>query len=366
MPTPAPAPRTPDAEERKGLSTLIASHLRLAPHDALVLLFSPRCAPEATWLLVEAGRSGVTDDSLLRLVAIEHGDEEGSAARLTAAVEGLRGTGRRIAMLSLEYDTMLPIQGLRELLADPGLRMDAVRVIGCQPDFFSLALATPAEAQRAINAGVLSVLRPARTLEIRTPSGTHLDVQLSPEFQWLSNHGTPQPGRTLVLPAGEVNTYPARIDGTFVADGAINVNRRIAFDVRLDRAPVTVQIEDGHAVDIACDDPDLLRFLRKAFARENADRVGELGVGTNVGITRFVADNNHINERHPGIHLGFGEHGQPGRVAYVADIHIDLITAYGTVAVDGDPTPVVDTAALSESDLPHPDDLRSEDVAGNG
>jgi len=91
-------------------------------------------------------------------------------------------------------------------------------------------------------------------------------VTLSPEFQWISNHGGVLPGRTLVLPAGEVNTFPARIDGTFVADGAINVNRRIAFDVRLAEHPVTVRIEDGRAVDVRCDDPGTLTFLRRAFA----------------------------------------------------------------------------------------------------
>jgi len=53
-------------------------------------------------------------------------------------------------------------------------------------------------------------------------------------------------------------------------------------------------------------------------------------------------------------------------VKYLADIHTDLIAGYGTIRIDGEAEPAVDTAALVESDLPHPDDLRSEDVEGQG
>ena len=61
------------------------------------------------------------------------------------------------------------------------------------------------------------------------------------------------------------------------------------------------------------------------YATENARRVGEVGLGTNVGIRRFVPMVSFINERVPTLPLGFGAHLQPPGLAYTCHVHLDLI-----------------------------------------
>jgi hypothetical protein len=75
-------------------------------------------------------------------------------------------------------------------------------------------------------------------------------------------------------------------------------------------------------------------FLTKCFSRDNAIRVGELGFGTNPGVKNPLPTNSHVNERRPGVHIGFGQHNQPKEIVdYECDIHIDLISAGGVVRV---------------------------------
>jgi leucyl aminopeptidase (aminopeptidase T) len=189
----------------------------------------------------------------------------------------------------------------------------------------------------ALNGGMLNRMMPASRLHIGSTSGTDLDVEIdSSRYRWVSNRGVRKDGAFLVLPPGEVSTYPANVNGILVADGAFNLNAYTAADARLAGRPVTIEIENGRVVHASCDDPRLTRLVARCRAMDNGDRIGELGFGTNVGTTGFIPMNSHINERHPGVHLGLGQHGQPAEaVPYRSDIHLDLITSDSVVTVDG-------------------------------
>jgi leucyl aminopeptidase (aminopeptidase T) len=140
----------------------------------------------------------------------------------------------------------------------------------------------------------------------------------------------------VVLPAGEVATYPVSVTGTLVADLAVHANVPIDRDSRLHHSPLTVEIVDGDAVELRCDDHDMLALVAGWFRQPWGTRVGELGFGTNLGVTQSVANNSHVNERSPGVHLGFGHHHQGrDRVGYDTDIHVDLIAQGGVVEVSG-------------------------------
>ena len=151
-----------------------------------------------------------------------------------------------------------------------------------------------------------------------------------------------------------------------VADFAINVNTYIPSDVRLDKTPVTVEIRNGRLTSFRCDNEEISKFLEKSFKRQNAINVGELGFGTNRAIGA-VPQNSHLNERVPGIHIGFGQHNQSDNAAgYFCDIHIDLCAKGGLVWFDEGKDPL-DLEHVPPSRNPHPilvrnDDIRSEDV----
>ena len=103
-------------------------------------------------------------------------------------------------------------------------------------------------------------------------------------------------------------------------------------------------------------------FLDECFQTHCAFNVGELGFGTNVGIRDAIAMNSHINERRPGVHLGFGQHNQdPGIVGYQCAIHLDMIARGGTLWIDDDPAPL-DLENFTPSHAAHPKNPRDEDV----
>jgi leucyl aminopeptidase (aminopeptidase T) len=237
------------------------------------------------------------------------------------------------------------------------------RAISASPNLFSDALSALPGELSARNTTILERFMGADRLHIKTPGGSDLRVLIdSKRHRWISNRGTARPGGTVVLPAGEVATFPASVTGKFVADFAFNVNAVTDRDARLQTHPVSVWVEDGRAVRYECEDPSTTAFIKECLHTHCAYNVGELGFGTNYGVIEPVPLNSHINERRPGVHLGFGQHNQdPGVVAYQCPIHLDLIAKGGEVWVDDDPVPL-NLENIVPSPRPHPKDPRDEDV----
>lgn len=181
---------------------------------------------------------------------------------------------------------------------------------------------------------------------------------MTPDLAWISNRGVAAAGETVLVPSGEVATLPLRLDGVLVADGAFSVNAAVDGDTRLGAAPVRLEIRDNVLVDWGCPDAGVRALLAQLFTFPHAREVGELGFGTNSGIPGFVRMNSFVNERFPGIHIGFGQHNQgeflPRRTT---PLHLDLIARGGLVRVDDHPVPL-DLSAVAPSQEPHPEGPR--------
>lgn len=59
----------------------------------------------------------------------------------------------------------------------------------------------------------------ARLLTVRTAAGTNFTATFDPSLAWVKTSGIINPRYWSNLPAGEVFTTPASVDGTFVCDG---------------------------------------------------------------------------------------------------------------------------------------------------
>jgi hypothetical protein len=139
-------------------------------------------------------------------------------------------------------------------------------------------------------------------------------------------------------------------------------NSPVRRDARLGDHPVTVWVDESRAVRYTCANDAMSRVMDRCFGADHGTRVGELGMGTNCGVVDGVPLNAHINERRPGIHLGFGQHNQPpNRVDYECALHLDLISRGGLVWVDDDPNPL-DLEHLVPSTGQHPNNVGDEDV----
>ncbi|MEV4183268.1 hypothetical protein AB0J28_17750 [Streptosporangium canum] len=345
-----------------GVSTLLDSYLRISTGDRLAILYTADCREPAAWTLVAARERGL-DPVALPMRPLE---DAGLSTRLWEALRPALSRPGRVVILTLEKHSMSHFSMLREVQARLGVgRCDVVRIINGSAEFFSHAMNSTPEELSEYNASLYGRFRAADRITIQTPAGTSLEVEFDHEcYAWTSNRGMLRKGSFLVLPAGELATYPARIKGRLVADAAFNANVYTTLDSRLSRHPVSVEIADGQAVDFSCDDPQISKFIEMCWDIPNARRVGELGFGTNAGISQLVPLNSHINERVPGVHIGFGEHNQPLRVVdYRCDIHLDLI-ATGGMVISGEED-VIDLSRPVRDGTPHPDGVNDEDIDGD-
>lgn len=352
---------TIDTKAWSGVQSLLDNYLKVRSDDYVVLLYTSDASESAAWVSAALELRGI----LCNRVWMAPLWDKGFPERLAPALPNPAELSGRLVMLSLELDTMSHSAPLLEATAKYKDRY-VFRAISACNDLFSIALHPSPEELSARNTTILEHLMPAKRLRITTESGSDLRIALDPKHRWISNRGMARPRRIAILPAGEVATFPASIDGKLVADFAFNVNAVTRRDARLQDHPVTIWVENGRAAKAECDDRAVSRFIEECFRTHCAHNVGELGFGTNFAVTDAIHLNSHINERRPGVHLGFGDHNQDSNVVnYQCLVHLDLICRGGKIWVDDDPVPL-DLDNIASATEPHPDTTRDEDVFVGG
>jgi leucyl aminopeptidase (aminopeptidase T) len=176
----------------------------------------------------------------------------------------------------------------------------------------------------------------ADTLRVRTPGGTSLTAHFDPNLAWVKTSGLISPQYWSNLPAGEVFTTPASVEGTFVCDGTAGdyFNGKYG-DLR--RTPLVLDIQGGRLRAVRCDRKDLeAEFWDYTHTDQNSDRVGELAFGTNYSLTDFIGVLLQ-DEKFPGVHIAFGDpYGNQTHAPWKSTTHVDVLTRECDVWIDGD------------------------------
>lgn len=335
-----------------GVNNLLDDYIKLRQNDCVVIAYAPDSKECAAWI------AAALDERVVRreFVWMKPLKDPTFGNRIRKSLLSLLPSEGRIIVLTLERDTMS--HSFEILNSVQGLEAEncvLVRMISVCPDLFSTALLAKSSELSAKNTSILERLMKAQFIRVTTKSGTDLKVGLNSNiYRWISNRGYAPPGMFMILPAGEVATYPDSIEGVLVADFAFNVNIITDIDARLRNCPVTISIEQGEVTSFSCQDSSVERLISGCFQFPNGKRVGEIGFGTNSYVSNGTSLNSHINERRPGVHLGFGDHNQHKLVDYKSRIHLDLIAKGGTIWIDEEPYPL-NLDALKPSSHPHPD-----------
>lgn len=351
------------SEIMAGVNTLLSDYAQAESQDTYIIAYTLDSRESAAWIAAGLKSRG-NEPSLVPMRPLV---DDGFYNRLHKVLPDPEVMPGRLIIFTLERDTMSHFQPFVEILQRFGpTQCKILRVISASTEFFTRSLNLTPETLSARNASLLARINGSKSMVVRSAGGTDLRINVDSEkYDWISNRGAWRPGGFMILPAGEIATYPAEIDGVLVADGAINCNMISELDMRLGDNPLTVEIENGKAVNFSCRKDEIAEFVRAGFAMEFGRNVGELGFGTNSGVGNFIPHNSHINERHPGVHIGFGQHNQTqATVPYLADIHMDLITNGATIAIDGDPD-IIDLEDLVITGAEHPKTIRDEDVVGD-
>ena len=182
----------------------------------------------------------------------------------------------------------------------------------------------------------LQVVSGSKEIKVMTRAGTNLTFTLSPRIKWLMEEGQITKDAWGNMPAGEVYTTPLKVNGTVVIDGFMDVIGKTG------HAPIRAQLRDGKVVinSITCPSEKMKqRFIQMLKAGKNCDRVGELGLGTNVTIKQILG-NVLVDEKIPGVHIAFGDpYGEwtGAKWRQPDGEHHDAILMKPTILVDGKP-----------------------------
>ena len=185
---------------------------------------------------------------------------------------------------------------------------------------------------------VCALAQKADKLIATDPYGTNITFNLdSANLKWIPSHGKILPGAHWQnLPSGETFTCPKSASGVFVAwilgDDLSEKYGEL-------KTPLVVTIKDGYITNVSlpADAHDSkTEDAKKDFEKyiteyPMGNRVGELGVGTLVGLTHFVG-NLLQDEKFPGVHIAFGHpYSHETGANWDCESHIDIIAKSVTI-----------------------------------
>jgi len=228
-----------------------------------------------------------------------------------------------------------------------GARMAIVKVVERrQIRYAHMVGVTPAIMQQGMRADYRMVDRlseklrermlRAETLTVKTEAGTEFAAHFDRRLDWVKTSGLINPRYWSNLPAGEVFTTPAAVDGTFVCDATAGDHFNGKYG-DLQSTPLTLTIKAARLVSADCPRKDLEQeFWDYCHTDENSDRVGELAFGTNLGLTEMIGVLLQ-DEKFPGVHLAFGDpYGSQTHADWKSTTHVDVLTRKCDVWIDDD------------------------------
>jgi aminopeptidase len=176
----------------------------------------------------------------------------------------------------------------------------------------------------------------AETLTVKTDAGTAFKAHFDGGLDWVKTSGLISRRYWSNLPAGEVFTTPATVDGTFVCDATAGDHFNGKYG-DLQATPLVLQIKGARLAGVECARKDLQReFWEYCHTDENSDRVGELAFGTNLGLSEMIGILLQ-DEKFPGVHIAFGDpYGSQTHANWKSKTHVDVLTRNCSVWIDDD------------------------------
>jgi aminopeptidase len=204
-------------------------------------------------------------------------------------------------------------------------RMRHANMAGITGEIMMQGMRSDFNAIDALSQAVLERLRAATYIRATTPAGTDIHAQLTPMHRWFKTSGIISPGRWANLPGGECFTAPYEVNGVYVADGVAGDYFSSRYGI-LRGNPITIDIEGNRIARVHCDNKEIeADFWSYTHTDSNSDRVGEIAIGTNIGV-RGVIGNILQDEKLPGVHIAFGDpYGAQTGANWKSAIHLDVV-----------------------------------------
>lgn len=214
------------------------------------------------------------------------------------------------------------------------LRIRYAHMVGVTPQIMREGLRADYHLVDRLSRQLCERMRHARMLRVKTRAGTDFSATFDAALAWVKTSGIINPRYWSNLPAGEVFTTPASVDGTFVCDGTAGDYFNAKYG-SLEATPLVLRIRGGRLAAAECARADLQAdFWAYCHTDANSDRVGELAFGTNLGLSRMIGILLQ-DEKVPGVHLAFGDpYGSQTGADWSSRTHVDVLTRGCNVWID--------------------------------
>ncbi len=317
-------------ELRPGARNVVRVCLAVQAGERVVLITDLPTQPIAVAILSELRAV----DAVVRCFVLEDYGARPLASLPGALVRALEGASVSLLVVKPVPGELKARSRVMEIVGERGLRH--AHMPGVDHQMMVTAMRADYRLVARLQDRLLERLRPDSVVQVRSPAGTDLEVRFTPKHRWVRADGLIKPGIGQNLPAGQLYTTPATVDGVYVCDAAIGD----WFGTRypdLSSYPLSVEIAASRARAAHCDNAALARQLM-LYLRSNqeGDRVGEFGIGTNLALDelRGIALQ---DEQVPGAHIAFGGAGILGSTgaSWTAQTQVPLIGRSCSIDIDG-------------------------------
>jgi len=321
---------------RFGAEQAVRKCIRVQPGEVVVLVTDRECLEIGKEL--ENVVREITD-SITTFVLEDFGDrpEDGSKplafpAEIGKALEKANvsiyaASGKRGELKSFRSPMLDIVDGKADLRHG--------HMINITKQVMELGMSTDYDEIQKLSKKVYDIVHTAKSIRVTSPAGTDFTVTLNPDWKWIISDGQISNEQWKNLPDGEVFTCAQNAEGKAVIDGCLG--DYFSELGTCETFPVTVEMANGIVTQLTCEArPELEKELNDYIHQdENAKRVGEFAIGTNVGLDRIIG-NLLQDEKFPGVHIALG-HGYPEKTGspWASDAHIDLVMRKVTVEVEG-------------------------------
>jgi leucyl aminopeptidase (aminopeptidase T) len=188
---------------------------------------------------------------------------------------------------------------------------------------------------KEVTQAVFNIVKNAKEIRVTTDLGTNLIATFNPDWKWIPCDGDilNMPTRWSNLPDGEVFTCPLTLNGIAMVDGSIGDYFESYNPVK---SPIKLRISDTRVISLENDNKVLEKELNDYIKTdENANRIGEFAIGTNIGLKEFIGIMLQ-DEKFPGVHIAVGDSYQGHTGApFPSKVHCDFVIGKTTIKVDG-------------------------------
>jgi len=320
----------PSADLAPGARNAIEVCLAVRPEERVALIADEASGEVAASLAAAIDEVGARWDGVL----IEQVADRPLGAAPTAVLDALEHADAGILCIQPRQGELGARMAIVSLVERRGMRY--AHMVGVTSQIMRQGMRADYRLVDELSQRLCERMPHARSLHVESPGGTSLTATFDPAYAWIKTSGLINRRYWSNLPAGEVFTTPASVDGVFVCDGTAGDYFGPKYG-DLSATPLRLEIAGGRLTAASCARADLEReFWTYCHTDEYSDRVGELAFGTNIALDEMIGVLLQ-DEKIPGVHLAFGDpYGSQTGAPWKSRTHIDVLTRACDVWIDDD------------------------------